>query len=76
MRIIIGMLIGIAIVFNWSGIKNFFDGGLAGKANETPAAAAPAPAAAAAAPAAAPPDAHGDLSRATEQRLKDLAAGK
>jgi hypothetical protein len=74
----IGILIGIAIVFNWSGIKRFFDGGVASGSSNPPAAAAVAPpAATSTAPVPVPaPDAHGDLSRATEQRLRDIAAGK
>jgi hypothetical protein len=76
---IIGILIGIAIVFNWSTIKRVFDGGLGTANANAPAAAvtSPPPASTAATQLPAPaPDAHGDLARATEQRLKDIAAGK
>ena len=78
MRMIMGILIGIAIVFNWSTIKRVFDGGPGTATSSAAAAVAPAPASNTVAPPAPAPaaDAHGDLARATEQRLKDIAAGK
>ena len=78
MRMIIGILVGILIVFNWSSIKSYFDSSLSKQGVETTdkAAEKAAPAKAdTAAPAAAPAKPM-DLNAATEQRLKDIAAGK
>ena len=81
MRMIIGILVGILIVFNWSSIKSYFDSSLSKqgveaseKSAEKSADKAPAKADTAA-PAAAPAKPM-DLNAATEQRLKDIAAGK
>jgi hypothetical protein len=82
LRVFLGILIGIAIVFNWSTIRTFFDGAKQADAS-APAAAATAPVPMPASTAAQPaissgpaPNSHEDLSRSTEQRLKDIAAGK
>lgn len=85
MRMIIGILVGILIVFNWSSIKSYFDSSLAkqgveatDKATDKSAekSADKAPAKAGAAAPAAEPAKPMDLNAATEQRLKDIAAGK
>lgn len=79
MRMIIGILVGILIVFNWSSIKSYFDNSLAKQGVESSDKAADKSAAPAkadtTAPAAAPAKPM-DLNATTEQRLKDIAAGK
>lgn len=74
MRLIIGIIFGILIVFNWSSIRNMFDSSLASqsqKADTVNAVPAQAP------PQAVPvqPVAPQSLSGSVEQRLKDAAAG-
>jgi hypothetical protein len=85
MNIIIGVIVGIFIVFNWSSIKTYFDDSLAKQGVEasdkssSPKQQAenvdggekltPAPASAA-------PTKPQDLNSATEQRLKDIVLGK
>jgi hypothetical protein len=81
MRMIIGILVGILIVFNWSSIKSYFDSSLAKQGVEATDKSAEksadkAPAKAGAAAPAAEPAKPMDLNAATEQRLKDIAAGK
>ncbi len=77
MRLILGIIVGVLIVFNWSSIKSYFDSSLAKQGVEaTEKAASPAKAdGAAPAP---PPEAAKpmNLNDITEQRLKDIASGK
>jgi hypothetical protein len=84
MNIIVGIVIGILIVFNWSSIKNYFDGSLAKQGvevNEKSSSSKPsqekvdggaslntAPAQDSTKPK--------DLNATTEQRLKDIVLGK
>ena len=71
MRLIIGIIFGILIVFNWSSIKELFDSSLAGQtksAEKTEAVAPSQPAVQQQMPQ--------SLSGAVEQRLKDAAADR
>lgn len=69
MRLIIGIIFGILIVFNWSSIRKIFDSSLASQSqkpdtvNAAPAQAAPAQ-----------PVIPQSLSGSVEQRLKEAAA--
>lgn len=75
MRLIMGIVLGILIVFNWSSIKSMFDSSLAEQANSvektnsaTPDQVQPQPAV--------QPQIPQSLSGAVEQRLKDAAANR
>lgn len=71
MRLIIGILFGIIIVFNWSSIKELFDTSLAGQAKSAEKTEAVAPS---------QPSVQQQmpqsLSGSVEQRLKDAAADR
>ena len=73
MRLIIGILLGILIVFNWSKIKDLFDSSLSQQSqkNEAPAAAPTAPVAAPVQNAL-----PSSISGAVEQHLKEAADRK
>ncbi len=71
MRIIIGIIVGILIVFNWSSIKELFDSSLASQSGSSESANAPATPAQPPAPP--PPQ---SLSGSVEQRLKDAATDR
>ncbi len=73
MRIILGIILGILIVFNWSSVKSLFDSSLASQAGggdksgaTTPAQAAPV----------APVPQPQSLSESVEQRLKEAAGNR
>jgi len=71
MRLIIGIIFGILIVFNWSSIKELFDSSLASQAkgaDKTESVAPSQPAVQQQMPQ--------SLSGAVEQRLKDAAADR
>jgi hypothetical protein len=75
MRLIIGIVLGILIAFNWSSIKNMFDSSLAEQATSAekpnpalPAQVQPQPIVQQQMPQ--------SLSGAVEQRLKDAAANR
>lgn len=73
MRLIIGIVLGILIVFNWSTIKSYFDSSLSGQQQKV----TPTEAASPSAPQKAPePPQPQDVGSAVEQRLKDIASGK
>lgn len=73
MRLIIGIVLGILIVFNWSTIKGYFDSSLSGQQQKAAAPEAASPATAPKAPELPQPK---DVGGAVEQRLKDIASGK
>jgi hypothetical protein len=68
MRYIIGIIVGIAIVFNWSSIKTMFDSSISaqGQVTKTESNKAAPPA----------PVQEQDLSGVVEDRLKAIASGK
>lgn len=73
MRLVIGIIFGILIVFNWSSIRNLFDSSLAGQSQKGDTVnSVPAQAPAQAAPA--QPVMPQSLSGSVEQRLKEAAA--
>jgi hypothetical protein len=74
MRLIIGIVLGILIVFNWTGIKHMFDSSLAEQAMsvERPEAATPVQGQQPVVQQQMPQS----LSGAVEQRLKDAAANR
>ncbi len=76
MRLIIGIIIGVAIVFNWGAIKTMFDSSLSKQGGEsaTPSAAPPPNTAATAQPA--PAALPKDLNSAVEEKLKAMTVGK
>jgi hypothetical protein len=80
MRYIIGIIIGIAIVFNWSGVKTLFESSIAKQGNDVAGAKASAPAALAEPLNSSKPQPDAvlpkDLNSAVEGRLKDIAAGR
>lgn len=69
MRLVIGIIFGILIVFNWSSIRKMFDSSLASQSQQADTVNA-APSQAAPAQPAMPPS----LSGSVEQRLKEAAA--
>lgn len=73
MRIILGIILGILIVFNWSSVKSLFDSSLASQSGtgDKPGAVAPAQPAPVV-PAAQPKS----LSETVEQRLKDATGNR
>jgi hypothetical protein len=73
MRLIIGIIFGILIVFNWSSIRKIFDSSLANQSQKPDTVnAAPAPTPGQAVPA--QPVIPQSLSGSVEQRLKEAAA--
>ena len=73
MRLIMGIVLGILIVFNWSSIKIMFDSSLAEQATSAEKTNSAAPAQVQPQPAVQPQTPQ-SLSGAVEQRLKDAAA--
>ena len=81
MGIIIGVILGILIVFNWSSVKSWFDSSLSNQSQSTgkleappsqpPAQVAPPPAQL---PVQAAPAPQQSLADSVEQRLRDAAA--
>lgn len=84
MNIVIGVVIGILIVFNWSSIKTYFDGSLAKQGvevNEKSSSSKQAPEKVDDGARLNPVPTQDstkpkDLNAATEQRLKDIVLGK
>lgn len=82
MRLIIGIVIGVLIVFNWSTIRALFDASLASQSGGQVEATQPAAASPSAAPAATPPAQPvppvqpTSLSGMVEQQLKNAAERK
>ena len=72
MRLIIGIIFGILIVFNWSSIKELFDSSLAGQAKGAEKTESVAPPSQPAVQQQIPQS----LSGAVEQRLKDAASDR
>jgi len=71
MRLILGIIFGILIVFNWSSIKELFDSSLAGQTKSTEKTETVAPS-----QPAVQPQVPQSLSDTVEQRLKDAAADR
>ena len=80
MKIIIGIVLGIVIVFNWSSIKSYFDNSLAMQGSEVSGKTAEGPPKKDVPPnsssSPSEPTKSLDLNAVAEQRLKDIAAGK
>lgn len=79
MRFVIGIIVGIIIVFNWGTIKAMFDSSLTKQGTEISSDKAGATNNQTAKPASAqpaPPAEPKDINAAVEDRLKAIAAGK
>ena len=75
MRMILGIILGILIVFNWSSVKALFDSSLASQSGGGDKAGATAPASGQPVPVM-PSAQPQSLSESVEQRLKDAASNR